>query len=122
MKNSRAQVLTIVGILFLAAPFGAGMIRLVTTHHDLRYVWTAAAALIGAIAARLVRRGSTTPSMYPTVLATFFLAAIFAAVAAFAMGARAIPGVVAVAIVFGLCNAIAGVFFALARAYVPSDS
>jgi len=86
-------------VLFAAAPFVFGLIRLVTAG-DYRMLAMAAVAFIGVTAVRMIRR-----EIAPSTAAIFFVATVLAATVAYVMGARAAFGVWAVAIVFGFCYA-----------------
>lgn len=49
-RSGRESLFLVAGILFIAAPFAFGLLRLATTGTDWRYVWAALAALAGSAA------------------------------------------------------------------------
>lgn len=97
-------------ILFAAAPFIFGLIRLVTTGSDYRMITMAVVSFIGVMIVRTMKRD--TP---PSTAAIFFVATVLAAIVAYLMGATAALGVWPVAIVFGFCYAASNVLKSRAR-------
>ena len=90
-------------ILFALGPFVAGMIRLAQTGKDSRLLWMAAAATAGSLVVGWLVPAAREGRMAPSAigLATFALATVFTTVTGFALGAKAIFGVLAIAIVMG---------------------
>jgi hypothetical protein len=98
----------LLSLIFAAAPFAVALIRAVQTGRDLRLLWMALGGFVAAAAVTVVaksRRG--TPRVVSSV-GTFVLATLVAGAVAMLLGARAAPGIWAVAGVFGLCFAISG--------------
>jgi hypothetical protein len=95
----------VLGVLLAAVPFAFASIRLLTTGSDMRYLWMAIVSAFCA-AAVLVRTSSlTVPGPARTGVATIAATACTAA-AAIMLGATAGPGIVIVAVAFGLCSAL----------------
>ncbi len=86
-------------ILFAAAPFIFGLIRLVSAG-DYRMLAMAVVSFIGVMVVRMMK--SAVP---PSTAVIFFVATVLAAIVAYAMGATAALGVWPVSIVFGCCFA-----------------
>ncbi|MGQ0641586.1 MAG: hypothetical protein ACT4P6_12600 [Gemmatimonadaceae bacterium] len=115
-RTSRQNVLYTISILLAAAPFAVAMFRALGAQRDLRFLWMAAAALLGAMLVRLV---GTRRFQRPNVLLVFSVlvaATVFAAATAVLLGTSAAPGIFAVALAFGLSFAAGYVFDALSRA------
>jgi len=90
----------VLAVLAAAVPFAFGLIRLVQTGSDSRYLVVAAASLVGAVVAtRLARIG--------TVAVVFLASTVFAVVAAMLLGTHLGPGILVVAASFGSCFAVA---------------
>ncbi len=94
----------ILALLFTASPFVAGTIAGVSARHDLRMLWMAlAATAVARVVAGVVRtRQPAWPPAGGAALAFVAASAAAAAVAVWA-GARAVFGVVAVAVVLAGC-------------------
>lgn len=109
MKRSVAIPLS---ILFGAAPFAFGLIRLVQTGRDFRLLWMAVASFVGAlIVMAIVRVSSRQLTVRTLALGTFVGSALLAEVTGFMLGARAGPGTVMVAFVLALCWAASCAFY-----------
>ena len=104
-------------ILFGAAPFAFGLIRRVRTGYDLRYLWVAVAALIGATVGMAVGKAYRRQPSVTVALsaASFVIATLLATGAALLLGMRLGPGVLVVGSAFGFCCAASCVFHALAH-------
>ena len=121
MRRSRQERgFQALSILFGAAPFAFGLVRAVRTGYDLRYVWVAVAALIGATVGMAVGKAySRRPSVTVALsAASFVLATLLAIGAALLVGTRLGPGVLVVGSAFGFCCAAGCVFHTLAHARV----
>ena len=105
----------LLSIVFLAVPFAFAVVRAVRTGNDLRYVGMAAAAWLGASVIVIARkaRGLPTAAFSAAALA---MATLLSGAAATLLGARATPGIWAVALGFGLCSTTGCLLHALARA------
>jgi hypothetical protein len=110
-SSSRPQGILLLALLLAAAPFGAGVIRAVQTGSDMRLLWMALAALAGGLIAIAVgtRREASARAF---ALVAFILSAALTVVAGQLLGARSGPGVVMIAMVFGLCWAASGALLA----------
>ena len=118
MRRSRqARWFHALSILFGAVPFVFGVVRVVRTGYDLRYLWVALAALLGATVVMAVenaysRRSSVTVA--PSA-GSFFIATMLAIGVALLLGTRLGPGVLVVGSGFGYCCAASCVLNALAH-------
>jgi len=104
-------------ILIALAPFTFGVVRALRTGQDLRYLWVALAALIGAaIPVGLGRnRGRGPAAAAALAVAALFLSILFAMLAARLLGTVMGLGILVVAAAFGLCFAVAAALHVLAR-------
>ena len=93
----------ILAILFTLAPFVAGMVAALSVRHDWRMLCMAAAA---TAVARVVTGATPPGSERVGVGVGFALATATAAAIAVAFGARAAPGILAVAVVLAGCAAV----------------
>src|SRR6476661_6406500 len=91
-------------IVLAAGPFVAAGIRVVQTRNDFRYLWVALAALVGATAVMSIGRasGRLPAGMSRWSAVAFLVATVLAVLAARLLGARALVGVILVAIVYAL--------------------
>jgi len=114
-RTPREYALSVLAILFLAAPLVAGIIRAVRAHHDLRLIWMAFAAYVGTglIMASVRARAQTAAAT--GVVMIFVVAMVLAVATGFALGARAGPGTLMVALVLALCCAIGFALYARSR-------
>jgi hypothetical protein len=102
-RSPRHQATYVLSILFAAAPFGFGLLRAVT-RHDFGGLGMAVASFLGATAIAAVGKGRTPkPSVSATSMLILIVATGLAALAAYAFGSRASPGIWMVAFVVGLC-------------------
>jgi hypothetical protein len=117
MKRSHQKLSQSLSILFGAVPFAFALIRAVRTGGDLRYLWVALAALLGATLAMAIgraRRRRTRTSLGLGFTA-FVLATLFATAAALLLGTQFGPGVWLVGSGCGGCLAVSSVLYALAH-------
>jgi len=92
------------GLLLTAIPFGFAVLRAVGTGTDLRYLWVALAAAVGAWA--VLRFGARGVRPAGTRVAVALVASTAAAsVAGFVQGAQSVPAVLFVALGFAICEA-----------------
>lgn len=103
MRISQPMLLT-AAILLAAAPFGVAVIRVLRTGNDLRYFWVALAAFVGAGLAMSIgrARGDAGVTLFRLCVLTLAVSTIAAVSVARLLGARAVFGIWAVAIVFAL--------------------
>src|SRR5262245_21637393 len=111
-QNSGSQLLA---ILVGAVPFAFGVIRAVRTGYDLRYLWVAFAALLGAAIAMAMRNTQRMRTSLRLSLAAFVLATLFATALALVLGTQFGPGVLLVGSGFGACLAASCLLYALAH-------
>jgi hypothetical protein len=103
-------------MLFGAAPFVFAGIRAASAPHDLRMLWMALAALVGAAAVAVVGRprGARRPLLVRSAL-VLLVATLLAAFTAYRLGATAALGVWPVALVLSFCLAAAYAIYQLAQ-------
>ena len=102
------MVARVASALFAFAPFGFALIRAVGTEgRDLRYLWVAIAAFIGAMArmALAARRGGRLMTPLTLAAGVFFMSTVAASVAAIMLGTSVNLAVFIVAAGFGFCFA-----------------
>jgi hypothetical protein len=92
-------------LLAATVPFAFGLIRLVQTGSDARYLIVATASLLGAAA--VMTRAQTRKAINVTVM-VFAIATLAAVVAAMLLGTKLGLGILVVAAAFGFCFAAAG--------------
>ena len=115
--SRRYQLLLLVALLFAAAPMIFGVVRAINTGDDFRYLWLAAAAILGSAVVMVpgyVASGAAQVSPGRAAGAVAAGAAC-AAAAATLLGATPGPGVAIVAVAFGLCTGTSAVLLTLAR-------
>jgi hypothetical protein len=110
-QYSGSQLLS---ILFGAVPFAFALVRAVRTGYDLRYLWVAFAALLGAAIAMAMRKAQRMRTSL-LGLTAFVLATLFATAVALLLGTQFGPGVLLVVSGFGVCLAASCVLYALAH-------
>ena len=97
-------------------PFAFGTIRAIQTGFDTRYLWVAMAAMCGGLivtaGVRASGRAFNPPAVFGAVLV---IAAVLAVIAAMALGTKAGPGLLVVAVSFAGCFAAASALSMLAR-------
>ena len=118
MPNWRTRSwLLLAAIVAAAVPVAFGGIRAVTTGDDVRYLWMAAAAILGSMAVA-ARRGSDaipTNVTFGRGVSAVACGTLCAAVTGVLQGARSVPGVAIVALAFGVCTGTSAVFAMHAR-------
>jgi hypothetical protein len=110
-------LLDALSLVFAATPIGFALIRAITTGHDWRYLWVALAALLGAAVVMAVGRdyrGQLRANVLLSLVA-LVLSTMLAMVAALSIGTRFGPGLLVVAVSFGLCSAASCLLYLLAR-------
>ena len=116
LPRSRAQALLLgAGVLIASLPIAFGVIRAATTGTDLRYLWSAIAALAGAVA--VTARGSNTGRVALRGMLALCAGTLLAAATAFIVGARSPGAVLAVALAFGACSAVGSGLVAWSRVH-----
>jgi hypothetical protein len=104
-------------LFFISLPFLFGLLRAVTTGNDFRYLWVAAAALLGAgaftaAAGERMRRPRVAVAYS---LGSFIVATLGATAAAMLLGTRFGAGLLVVVSSFAFCCAIGCMLFAMTR-------
>jgi hypothetical protein len=104
-------------IFFLSLPFLFGLLRAVTTGNDFRYLWVAAASLLGAgvittFAGAQIRQPRVAIALS---VGSFIVATLCATAAAMLLGTRFGVGLLVVASSFGFCCATGCTLFAITR-------
>ena len=118
MIGGGRPVVLIAAILLLALPVAFGIIRVVNTGNDVRYLWLAAAAILGSFAAAMpLGRRASPPARITALQTTGAVAAgsVCAAAAGILLGTTANLGLAIVATSFGLCTGTGVMLAALAR-------
>lgn len=103
-RSAREQLLYVLSILAALAPIAFALIRAVSAH-DLRLLWMAIAAFVGATAVMLVGkvRSRTLRVVIPLAAAALVVATLLSGVTAMMLGATAAPGIWLMSFVLGLC-------------------
>jgi peptidoglycan/LPS O-acetylase OafA/YrhL len=102
-------------ILIGAVPFAFALVRAVRTGDDLRYLWVALAALLGATIAMAIGKARRMRTSLGLGLTVFVLATLLATAVALFLGTRFGPGVLLVGSGCGACLAASCVLYALAH-------
>ena len=104
-------------IFFLSMPFLFGLLRAVTTGNDLRYLWVAAASLVGAGAYTVAAREQMRRPRRAVALSvgSFVVATLCATAAGMFLGTRFGLGLLVVASSFAFCCAFGCMLFAITR-------
>ena len=112
----RRQLLLLVAVLLAVVPVAFGSVRAIETGDDFRYLWLAAAAILGSLAVMVPAYRGPGPASVSVGRAVSASAtgAACAAATAFILGATAGPGVAIVAVGFGLCTGTGMVLGAVA--------
>ena len=115
--SQRHHMLLLVAALLSAVPVLFGFVRAINTGDDFRYLWLAAAAILGSLVVMVPWYGASGSGRVSLGRATgaVVAGAACAAAAAISTGANAGPGVAIVAVAFGLCTGTSAVLLALAR-------
>jgi len=114
------MLLRLTSVALLALPVAFGVIRALTTGNDFRYLWLAAAAIVGSLAVAFVG-GTSGGGSIPVgrTLLSVIAGAACAAGVAMLMGTKAGLGIAVVAVSFGLCTGAGAVLAALTRPRPP---
>jgi 1,4-dihydroxy-2-naphthoate octaprenyltransferase len=109
-------VTRLLSILFGLAPLAFGAIRVLRAD-DLRVLWMAVASGVVVAAVVMVRRSRTNRSSMALgrALLALLLGIVAASATGYALGARAWPGILGVAVVHSFCWVLSFVFGAVAR-------
>ena len=115
--SPRYQLSLLIAALLAATPVIFGLVRAINTGDDFRYLWLAAAAILGSLVVMVPGYGASGPARVSPGRAASAVAAgaACAAAAAISLGATAGPGVAIVAVAFGLCTGTSAVLLTLAR-------
>lgn len=116
-RSTQQRMYLVAAVLLGAAPLAFGLVRAFTTRTDLRMVWMALAASIfafGVLAAAIGRR-RTRHAMWVQAIVILIVSALLAGGTGFVLGARAGPGVWAVALVLSICLAASSVMLEFSR-------
>lgn len=118
MKRSpRQRTLYVLSIAFAAAPFVFALIRAFSSRYDLRMLWMAMAAFVGASLVMVVGRARRRQRAGVLGLAAVALiaATLLAGWTAYRLGATAAAGIWPVSFVLGFCWASSYALDALSR-------
>lgn len=117
MRNASDTGLRIASIVFAAVPFAFALIRAARTGNDFRYLWVAAASLIGAIVTTsIVGADANSPrSAFWLSTAVFIVATLVGTLTALLLGTHLGPGVLIVGAAFGFWFAAGAVLYTRAR-------
>jgi hypothetical protein len=104
--SERDPRIRLLSFLLAAVPFAFGLIRAAQTGHDFRYLWTAAASLVGATVATAAvpARARAPVARMARAAAAVAMSSIGAAMTAWLLGARSVPAVAVVSLAFGSCS------------------
>ena len=103
-RSPRNRTLHLLSLLFAAAPFILGLIRLLGTRSDVRLLWMAAASCAGAMAVAAIGKASgRTPRVLTLSSATLVGAMLLAGLTAMLLGATSAPGIWGMGFVLGSC-------------------
>jgi hypothetical protein len=102
--TSRARRIYVVAVALAASPFVFGLIRAFSSRRDMRMLWMAVAALVGASLAIAIGKPRSRKSIVVLARSVAALATstLLAAWTAVQLGATAAPGIFAVSFVLGL--------------------
>lgn len=118
MKRSpRQQRLQLLAILLAIAPIAFSLIRAFRANHDLRMLWMACAALVGAAVVLAVGGASrrSTRDLLQLALVALLAAVLLAGFTAIRLGATAAAGIWPVAFVLSVCWVASCVLAVLTR-------
>lgn len=104
-----------ISFFFIAMPFLFGLLRAVTTGNDFRYLWVAAASLIGAaVFTAAMGKRMRRPRVALTLSAgSFIVATLCATAAGVVLGTRVAAGLLIVASSFGFFCAVGCMLLAI---------
>ena len=114
--SQRRQLLLLVAVLLAVVPEAFGSVRAINTGDDFRYLWLAAAAILGSLAVMVPAYRAPGPMRVSAwrAVGAITTGAACAAAMAVVQGATAGPGVAIVAVAFGLCTGTSMVLGAVA--------
>ncbi|HXI98212.1 MAG TPA: hypothetical protein VNG73_04660 [Gemmatimonadaceae bacterium] len=118
MTSDRSRPIRVALAVALAlAPFVAALIRFTQTRTDVRYFWVALASFLGALIVMLIGRARTQTRKVVLRLSVvaFLVSTLLAVLAARLLGASAMFGIVAVAVVFALFTTAGQALYSLSR-------
>jgi hypothetical protein len=103
-RSQRERALYLLSLLFAIAPFAFGVLRALRPGHDLRMLWMAFAAFLGASAIEAIGKARSHKGKLVVAFSalTFIVTTLAAAMTGYLLGATSAPGVWGVAIVFGV--------------------
>lgn len=115
--SRRQQRMRLLSIAFAIAPIAFALIRAVRSHHDLRMLWMALAALIGTAAVMIAghARRRRTRELFLLASVALVVAMLLAGWTAIHLGATAAAGIWPVASVLSICWVMSFVLDAIAR-------
>ena len=103
-RSGRQLAVRVMSILLGAAPFAFGLIRAFRTGNDLRYLWVAVAATLGATILPVVAKGRNGRSaVFVGGVVAVVVATLCGGVTARLVSAATAPVVWLVAFAFGVC-------------------
>ena len=107
-RSSRSRMEYVIAIALAAAPVGAGVIRLVQTRNDFRYLWLGLAAYAATYVVMRIgkSRSVTMRGLIWLTLIAFVVATLVDVLLGRLLGARAMIGVWLVAVVVALLAAL----------------
>jgi peptidoglycan/LPS O-acetylase OafA/YrhL len=118
MTSDRSRPIRVALAVALAlAPFVAALIRFTQTRTDVRYFWVALASFLGALIVMLIgsARTQTRKVVLRLSVVAFLVSTLLAVLAARLLGASAMFGIVAVAVVFALFTTAGQALYSLSR-------
>jgi hypothetical protein len=118
MTSDRSRPIRVALAVALAlAPFVAALIRFTQTRTDVRYFWVALASFLGALIVMLIGKAGTQRKdvVLRLSVVAFLVSTLLAVLAARLLGASAMFGIVAVAVVFALFTTAGQALYSLSR-------
>jgi hypothetical protein len=114
-RTPKGKMFLSLGVVFAILPFLLGLMRL-RTANDPRLIWMALAGFLGALAAIALTERTQSDTLMLISARPFIAATVFAAIAAYLLGARAAAGVWGMATVLGFLFMCSVTFINLSRA------
>lgn len=117
IRSLRERLIFVASICVAAIPFAFGLLRLLSTGTDHRYLWLALASFLGATTVMVIGKpgGRPTTTILALAGAAAIIATLLAMSAALLLGTRAGAGAWIVALGFGVCSAAGAALAALSR-------
>ena len=117
LERPRRRLLRPVGVFAAAVPVAFGVVRAITTGDDFRYLWLAAAAILGSLAVMWPGSRAPRPARVTALrgVGAIVSGAVCAAAAALVQGATLGLGLAIVAVGFGICTGTGAVLVVAAR-------